>query len=188
MTKLSNVIQKERGFTIVELLVVIVVIGILAAITIVSYTGISAKANLASAQTAANNVYNKAMVYSSDPAGTGLYPATLSVLTGAAATATYFMNSAVYEAMGTVTTNVTVPAATPTAPVAKSGILYAVCGVQAVGTNTAPTNLATIVTITGFKAYYWDYTTNLITTSPYTAGTITGTVGTQNVACAAAGA
>ncbi|PIZ60082.1 hypothetical protein COY18_01845, partial [Candidatus Saccharibacteria bacterium CG_4_10_14_0_2_um_filter_41_11] len=37
--------KKERGFTIVELLVVIVVIGILAAITIVSYTGITAKAN-----------------------------------------------------------------------------------------------------------------------------------------------
>ncbi len=34
----------KRGFTIVELLVVIVVIGILAAITIVSYTGISQKA------------------------------------------------------------------------------------------------------------------------------------------------
>jgi len=38
------------GFTIVELLVVIVVIGILAAITIVSYTGISSKAILASLQ------------------------------------------------------------------------------------------------------------------------------------------
>jgi len=34
----------NRGFTIVELLVVIVVIGILAAITVVSYTGISQKA------------------------------------------------------------------------------------------------------------------------------------------------
>jgi len=34
-----------RGFTIVELLIVIVIIGILAAITIVSYRGITAKAN-----------------------------------------------------------------------------------------------------------------------------------------------
>ena len=31
---------KQRGFTIVELLIVIVVIGILAAITIVAYNGI----------------------------------------------------------------------------------------------------------------------------------------------------
>jgi len=43
------------GFTIVELLVVIVVIGILAAITIVSYTGISQKANIASVISDLNN-------------------------------------------------------------------------------------------------------------------------------------
>jgi prepilin-type N-terminal cleavage/methylation domain-containing protein len=40
----------NHGFTIVELLVVIVVIGILAAITIVSYTGLSSKATVASLQ------------------------------------------------------------------------------------------------------------------------------------------
>ncbi|PKL31464.1 hypothetical protein CVV43_02230 [Candidatus Saccharibacteria bacterium HGW-Saccharibacteria-1] len=37
--------NKPLGFTIVELLVVTAVIGILAAITIVSYTGITKKAN-----------------------------------------------------------------------------------------------------------------------------------------------
>lgn len=41
---------KNIGFTIVELLVVIVIIGILAAITIVSYTGISQKATISSLQ------------------------------------------------------------------------------------------------------------------------------------------
>lgn len=35
---------RQRGFTIVELLIVIVVIGILAAITIVAYNGVQAKA------------------------------------------------------------------------------------------------------------------------------------------------
>jgi prepilin-type N-terminal cleavage/methylation domain-containing protein len=36
--------QKQRGFTIVELLIVIVVIGILAAITIVAYNGVQTRA------------------------------------------------------------------------------------------------------------------------------------------------
>lgn len=37
--------SKNSGFTIVELLIVIVVIGILAAITIIGYTGLTARAN-----------------------------------------------------------------------------------------------------------------------------------------------
>lgn len=42
--------KRQGGFTIVELLIVIVVIGILAAITIVAYNGIQERARLASAQ------------------------------------------------------------------------------------------------------------------------------------------
>lgn len=37
--------KSEKGFTIVELLIVIVIIGILAAIVIVAYTGITTRAN-----------------------------------------------------------------------------------------------------------------------------------------------
>jgi prepilin-type N-terminal cleavage/methylation domain-containing protein len=44
--------QKQKGFTIVELLIVIVVIGILAAITVVAFNGIQAKAR--DAQTESN--------------------------------------------------------------------------------------------------------------------------------------
>lgn len=40
----------QRGFTVVELLVVIVVVGVLAAITIVSYTGVNQKAVVSSLQ------------------------------------------------------------------------------------------------------------------------------------------
>lgn len=65
--------SKNKGFTIVELLVVIVVIGILAAITIVSYSGVSNKARTASNQSNANSVLQAAMGVHAE---TGSYPAT----------------------------------------------------------------------------------------------------------------
>ena len=55
--------NKPSGFTIVELLVVIVVIGILAAITIVSYTGITAKANESSIKAELANASKKLSMY-----------------------------------------------------------------------------------------------------------------------------
>ena len=55
-----NTLRKDRGFTIVELLIVIVVIAILAAITIVAYNGIQNRAKTSSAQAAGNVVVKKA--------------------------------------------------------------------------------------------------------------------------------
>jgi prepilin-type N-terminal cleavage/methylation domain-containing protein len=51
------------GFTIVELLVVIVIIGILAAITIISYTGISGRATVAAMQSDLNGAANQLKQY-----------------------------------------------------------------------------------------------------------------------------
>src|SRR5674476_1057592 len=45
ITSISDQASSRRGFTIVELLIVIVVIAILAAITIVAYSGIQQRAN-----------------------------------------------------------------------------------------------------------------------------------------------
>ena len=53
----------QKGFTIVELLVVIVVIGILAAITIVSYTGITQRATVATLQSDLDNASKKLKMY-----------------------------------------------------------------------------------------------------------------------------
>ncbi len=67
-----------RGFTIVELLIVIVVIGILAAIVIVAYGGVTNKANQSSAKGNATSVRKVAEAYSVDM---GAYPTTAALIT-----------------------------------------------------------------------------------------------------------
>jgi prepilin-type N-terminal cleavage/methylation domain-containing protein len=62
---------KNTGFTIVELLIVIVVIGVLAAISIVAYTGITQKANNAAIISAANQTLKAIQAYM---AAKGDYP------------------------------------------------------------------------------------------------------------------
>ena len=54
---------KQRGFTIVELLIVVVIIAILAAITIVAYNGIQNRAKASAAQSLANAIVKKAEAF-----------------------------------------------------------------------------------------------------------------------------
>ncbi|RYF29105.1 MAG: prepilin-type N-terminal cleavage/methylation domain-containing protein [Chloroflexi bacterium] len=60
---LNNHNRKTSGFTIVELLIVIVVIGILAAITIVSFNGIQNRAKATQSQSLAKDVSKKAQIF-----------------------------------------------------------------------------------------------------------------------------
>lgn len=65
--------NKQTGFTIVELLIVIVVIGILAAITIVAYNGIQDRAANARVQ---NDIANVRRIVETYNAENGSYPST----------------------------------------------------------------------------------------------------------------
>ncbi|MBP9667531.1 prepilin-type N-terminal cleavage/methylation domain-containing protein [Candidatus Saccharibacteria bacterium] len=71
--------RDERGFTIVELLIVIIVIAILAAITIVAYTNISTRAKASTAKSNAESVQKVVEAYAADDTTAG-YP-TLAQLT-----------------------------------------------------------------------------------------------------------
>jgi len=62
---------KQKGFTIVELLIVIVVIGILAAITIVAFNGISTRAENTKTVTGVGSYYKAIQAYGIN---TGAYP------------------------------------------------------------------------------------------------------------------
>jgi prepilin-type N-terminal cleavage/methylation domain-containing protein len=130
--------KKERGFTIVELLIVIVVIAILAAITIVAYNGVTNRANLSKAQTNAVSVQKVAEAYNAD---TGRYPGlTTDFTTGSTSTKLPTAITVVSQA---------------TALTATSGpttVTWAYVGSSA-------------TTATGGRITYWDATTNAVSTN-----------------------
>lgn len=66
MKKNNNTTSRSKGFTIVELLIVIVVIGILAAITVVAYTGIQDKARFTLMQSDLKSIRTALALYKTD--------------------------------------------------------------------------------------------------------------------------
>lgn len=64
----------QRGFTIVEILVVIIVIAILASVTIVSYRGAQDRANYAAAQSDLKNINDALVIYKAQK---GSYPSSV---------------------------------------------------------------------------------------------------------------
>lgn len=77
-----NKLKDEKGFTIVELLIVIVVIGILAAITIVAFNGVQQRARDTTAKSDASSILKVAEAYNARETSTG-YPTAANQFTKA---------------------------------------------------------------------------------------------------------
>jgi prepilin-type N-terminal cleavage/methylation domain-containing protein len=148
----------QAGFTIIELLVVIVIIGILAAITIVSYTGITSRANTGAAQTTAQTVVQKAEIYNAE---TGHYPYASSDLTTDSTASYYVSPTGVSFTLGT------------TEPTSSTTVSFVKCG------TTPNSSQGTIIeangNITGVRIHYWTYTGTPNADNYYVAGADSGT-------------
>jgi len=123
----------RAGFTIVELLIVVVVIGILAAIVIVAYNGITTRAKAAQAISNAETVYKKAEAYYNDPTGgNGSYPLSVTAFKGLPA-----------NTLGALPSSIPI---VTTDPVNSTDVWYIACLKDS--------------TAIGFIVRYWDFTVN----------------------------
>jgi len=137
---IKNLRKQEDGFTIVELLIVIVIIGILAALVIVAYTGIQNRARATKAETNASVVQKKAEAYAADDSlGNGVYPTTAAAMSGASGTASLSG------------TNIVVGFAAPTNANGQTNVQLFTCDAGQ-----------------GFQIKYFDYNTNAVSVSPKT--------------------
>ena len=135
---LANIKTKNQGFTIVELLIVVVVIAILAAITIVSYAGITARANESAVKLQASNFAKKAEAYNAE---VGNYPLTAANL-GSDATKSYYFDPTYVNISTSTSQNTTNLSASDTN------------GTKRLAVN--PCGGATATTITGLKINFWN--------------------------------
>lgn len=139
--------KKAHGFTVVELLVVIVVIAILAAITIVTYNSVSHRARVSEAMATAKQVGQKVMAYQAEY---GELPASLAdvgVSGSQGGTVLAYTVSPSAEWCVTVSAdgNVRYSMGSATAGTVVEGACSAVAGV--VATVTAPTVMSGVRTV-----------------------------------------
>lgn len=134
----KDIKTNNQGFTIVELLIVVVVIAILAAITIVSYNGITNRANASAAKSTAATIQKKIELYQADESQ---YPFAFSSMSTSTDSDEpwYIASSTPLE-----------PVASLDASNGKTTVAVQPCN----GTATAPADQATT---TGTLITYWTY-------------------------------
>ncbi len=137
--------QAQRGFTIVELLIVVVVIAILAAITIVSYNGITSRANQSAAKASASTVAKKAELFAAD-SGVNRYPVAIAdtpAFPGTDQSKTWYYSG--------VTATYSTTALTST-----TGTSTTVRILKCAGANVANQAAVTANNLAGLVIIYWD--------------------------------
>ena len=144
---------KNQGFTLVELLIVIVIIAILTVVSLVAYNGLQNQAKTSAAKSTVDSVAKKAELYNTEE---GKYPSKISVLTGADTKKSYYIAAANVTELGSDTFGSTTPTTT---------VKYVPC---------PDTGDATGATIS-----YYDYSKNkvetrVVGTCPTTTTTTTG--------------
>lgn len=145
---LTDIKNKSQGFTIVELLIVVVVIAILAAITIVSYNGITNKANASAAKSTAAALQKKVELYQADK---GRYPISLAEISTASDSG---------EAWYITTSIPTVDGADPTATTGKTRVKVVSCGNATPAANN----------VTGVQISWYDYEKSSSQVTPLVVG------------------
>jgi fimbrial protein pilin len=128
---------KNQGFTLVELLIVIVIIAILTVVSLVAYNGLQNQAKTSAAKSTVDSVAKKAELYNTEE---GKYPAQVSDLTGADTKKSYYIASANVTELGTGTFSSSTPTTT---------VKYEKCG------TGDPT---------GAKIQHYDYSKNSVET------------------------
>ncbi len=91
---------KNQGFTLVELLIVIVIIAILTVVSLVAYNGLQNQAKTSAAKSTVDTVAKKAELYNTEE---GKYPEDITKLTGADTKKSYYIAPANVTELGTGT-------------------------------------------------------------------------------------
>ena len=147
----TDIKTKSQGFTIVELLIVVVVIAILAAITIVSYNGITTRANQSAIKSTVASVQKKAEAYNAE---NNIYPTLTTYFTSGNSNTSATANTSASWYLPSSSVSFTTPTTAFTTWVDSKSVRVLKCAASA-----ASQAVINDTTITGLRIIYWDPTT-----------------------------